>query len=221
MGLGCLNPGKCNCEPRVLLWDVGRESPSLTSLEACQDVYDGLGIASDLASADEYSGSLSNYKLILAVWTAEDPPWLGQLTSWTGRLLLAGDYYRAPPDPPPRGNPLSNAWINALCTTKGVDIQIDSDVINRSVYARTVSNDLTSSTASLSGGVHSTITVGPSATQLYHSVGTFGAPPYIPCVARHRVGDIDYVVNGDGTMFVTAGAVASKSAWLEQLFTAS
>ncbi|WP_145077079.1 hypothetical protein [Aureliella helgolandensis] len=94
-------------------------------------------------------------------------------------------------------------------------------MINRSVYARTVSNDLTSSTASLSGGVHSTITVGPSATQLYHSVGTFGAPPHIPCVARHRVGDIDYVVNGDGTMFVTAGAVASKAAWLEQLFTAS
>ncbi|QDV23851.1 hypothetical protein Q31a_21580 [Aureliella helgolandensis] len=74
-GLGCLNPGKCSCERRVLLWDVGRESPSLTSLEACQDVYDGLGIASDLASADEYSVSLSNYKRILAVWTAEDPPW--------------------------------------------------------------------------------------------------------------------------------------------------
>lgn len=220
MGLGCLNPGKCNCGPRVLLWDLDREYPTLTSLAACQAVYDSLGIQADLASNSEYTGDIDDYDFILASWIAYDPSWLADLATWSGRLLLAGDYERVPPASP-IGNPVSNAWINAFCVAKGIDISIDGNDYVRSVFNRVATTDISTAMAAIGGDLNSSITVGASATELYESVAFFPTPPPapVPVTARHRIGNIDYVIHGDGTTFVTAGNVASWADWLEELAT--
>lgn len=194
--------GSCGCcGSQVLLWDDERPS-GMTDLSACKTVYDGLGITAHLPAS--FTGDIDDYFLIIMLWPESDPSWIADLSTWAGRLFIAGDYERVTP---PIGTPTANTWINALASTYSVGISIDGNVIASTTYNRSVSNDLTSTQSILYGDLFSSVT---GYTALYAAGSDV-------VMRRRTLSGIDWIIHGDGTSLVTAGRVSDNANFLHKI----
>lgn len=63
----------------------------------CLGVYSELGITANLFP--EFTGNLSDYRLIIWLMAENDPPWLSALNNWIGRIHISAEFgkYGVPP----------------------------------------------------------------------------------------------------------------------------
>jgi hypothetical protein len=191
MGLGCLNPGKCKCVAtigaNILLWEID-SLLSWTDLSAIKAHYNGNGLTAH--DSTDWTGTLSDYGLIIWPAANADPTWIGDLSSWAGRLVVTGEY-----SPVFSG---SNTYINALLSSESLSISLANDQ-----HANTPGSFLDVSEP----GVATDIADGDITGSNFSDVDG-GTPVYVwktdtskAVVAREVSSGIDWVVCGDANLF--------------------
>lgn len=198
---------------KVLIWDDDYD-PDVTSpgdLADAAAAYSGLATVHTSAT---YSGTLSDYSLIIWLVAASDPVWWSEISgdTWEGRLVITSEAQTG-------GGAFTDtyAYVNALSGLMGITVNGDSIDFpgTFSLVDGTVTGDALMSgqsvlkywaTASVSGGTTLATTV-------------TGSSPFI---ARNRPGVVEFVACGDSNPFVAnaiGDAVTANTTFLRNLYT--
>lgn len=106
----------CDTGDKVLLWDADYTYPEAFGLDRAKESYFNAGITAHLST--EWTGVLSDYKLIIFAAPTSDPSWWGEITggTWSGRLHLCGEWFIG------GGTPAMNTYINSKTALHGMTL---------------------------------------------------------------------------------------------------
>lgn len=183
----------CCCDPVLLWYDNCYPHGGLSRVKT---EYEDLGYTAHLhtPSASEYTGTLSDYRLIIWLMAESSPPWLGQIASgtWTGRLHFSGEFGNSAPPIP--GFDTTNAYVNTLTGITGMsvnDLNSDGGPLCSDETATATGEPLTVDADPLTHADTNSVTGG---TALYTSTILAAT-----MMARNKVGNIEFVLCGDSS----------------------
>jgi len=178
---------------KVLLWliDSGFYADIYFGLVG---IYDREGIVAHVEApgrAQEWTGNLSDYRLVIWPIATRNPIWFAQIPGWAGRIVITAEYSRAGD----RQFDGSIDYVNALGVVTG--ITLNHDVYNESVPAAgpILLHPLTNGIQTIFYAATSTIASGGRLL-----ARTISGPGFL---AANRLAAIDWVVSGDSNPFAS------------------
>lgn len=203
------SPGCCRCVTGnlVLLWNTDQDPispPALVNLTVLKGIFTTLGATAHLS--DEWTGTLSDYVLIIWPLAVQNPSWWAQISggTWEGRLVITAEYTGFVSTT----HDASRDYVNGIPfhgMTVGDNYTISIGCSPGEPYTASVHN-LTFGQSVLRGGATASVSGG---TTLYTALSsTFfndnipSATPSLPMMQQAKSGLIDWVVSGDSNPFI-------------------